>query len=49
MPWRNRAARLADTLTGLGKLTDPAWHAAVRAIARHEFVPRFYTQDSTGA
>jgi methyltransferase of ATP-grasp peptide maturase system len=47
--WQDRAAKLADTLTGLGKLTDPAWQAAVRDVARHELVPRFYTQDSTGA
>jgi methyltransferase of ATP-grasp peptide maturase system len=47
--WRDRAAELAETLTGLGKLTDPAWQAAVRAVARHELVPSFYAQDPTGA
>ncbi len=33
--WQDRAAELAVTLTGLGKLTDSAWQAAVRAVARH--------------
>ncbi len=47
--WQDHAAELAVTLTGLGKLTDSAWQAAVRAVARHELVPRFYTQDATGA
>ncbi|WP_370949059.1 ATP-grasp peptide maturase system methyltransferase [Amycolatopsis sp. cg5] len=47
--WQDRAAGLADTLTELGKLTDPDWQAAVRAVARHELVPRFYTQDTSGA
>jgi methyltransferase of ATP-grasp peptide maturase system len=48
LPWRERAAALADTLTRLGKLTDPDWRAAVRAVPRHELVPRFHTQDPTG-
>jgi protein-L-isoaspartate O-methyltransferase len=47
--WPVLAARLADQLTAAGKLTDPAWRAAVRAVPRHELVPTFYTQDSTGA
>lgn len=47
--WPARAAALADTLTELGKLTDPAWRAAVTAVPRHHLVPRYWTQDSTGA
>ncbi|ACU34162.1 ATP-grasp peptide maturase system methyltransferase [Actinosynnema mirum] len=46
--WRERAAALADMLGELGKLTDPAWREAVRAVPRHVLVPRFHTQDTNG-
>jgi methyltransferase of ATP-grasp peptide maturase system len=47
--WPARAAALADELARLGKLTDPAWRAAVAEVPRHRLVPRFWTQDATGA
>jgi methyltransferase of ATP-grasp peptide maturase system len=47
--WPARAAALADELARKGKLTDPAWRAAVAEVPRHRLVPRFWTQDATGA
>lgn len=49
LSWPARAARLAETLTELGKLTDPMWRAAVCAVPRHAFVSRYFTQDHAGA
>jgi len=42
--WPAYAAALADKLTELGKLTDPAWRAAVAAVPRHVLVPQFHEQ-----
>jgi methyltransferase of ATP-grasp peptide maturase system len=47
--WPARAAALADELARQGKLTDPAWRTAVTEVPRHHLVPRFWTQDTTGA
>uniref|UniRef100_UPI003F4948D3 methyltransferase domain-containing protein n=1 Tax=Amycolatopsis sp. CA-096443 TaxID=3239919 RepID=UPI003F4948D3 len=41
--WPDRAAALADELEAAGKLASPAWRAAVQAVPRHRFVPRFYS------
>ncbi len=46
--WAQRAAALADELVAAGKLTSPAWLAAVRAVPRHVFVPSFYLQREGG-
>ncbi|MGH3855072.1 MAG: ATP-grasp peptide maturase system methyltransferase [Pseudonocardiaceae bacterium] len=35
---------MADELLAAGKLTSPAWRAAVQAVPRHVFVPSFYVQ-----
>lgn len=35
------AARLADTLTDSGTLTDPAWRTIFARVPRHVFVPHF--------
>lgn len=40
--WQVRAHRLAGRLAEGGVLGDPAWRAAVEAVPRHVFVPRFY-------
>ena len=47
--WPALAAALADELAQLGKLSDPGWRAAVAAVPRHRLVPRFWTQNNTGA
>ena len=36
--------QLAGTLEKDGRLRSPEWHAAVEAVPRHAFVPRFYRQ-----
>ncbi len=46
--WRHRSERLAAQLIDLGVLDDPRWQAAVRETPRHEFVPRWLTQDPYG-
>lgn len=46
--WREHARRLADTIEAEGVLRDPAWRAALEAVPRHVFVPRFYTQRPGG-
>lgn len=49
LAWSTAAARLADQLAAAGKLTDPAWRAALTAVPRHHLVPRYYNQDPVGA
>lgn len=46
--WPARAAAFADELARQGKLTDPAWRAAVAEVPRHHLVPRLWTQGSIG-
>jgi len=46
--WQVRAHRLAGRLAEGGVLGDPAWRAAVEAVPRHVFVPRFYRQQPGG-
>lgn len=41
-------ARLADALAEKGALRDPAWAAALRAVPRHRFVPRYLDQQPDG-
>jgi methyltransferase of ATP-grasp peptide maturase system len=36
--------QLADRLSAAGWLRSPGWRAAVEAVPRHEFVPRFYVE-----
>jgi len=45
--WHAAAQRLVDQLTAEGDLHDPAWRAALLAVPRHEFVPRYYLQDTS--
>ncbi|MGH3914280.1 MAG: methyltransferase domain-containing protein [Pseudonocardiaceae bacterium] len=45
MDWTQRVAVLADQLSAAGKLSSPAWRAALCAVPRHELVPRIYLQD----
>lgn len=42
--WQHRARILADEIEASGVLHDPAWRAALEAVPRHVFVPRFYEQ-----
>jgi protein-L-isoaspartate O-methyltransferase len=42
--WRQRAAELADELTGLGVLTDPRWRSALVTAPRHRLVPEYFRQ-----
>lgn len=46
--WQVHAQQLADRLAEAGVLQDPAWRAAVQAVPRHAFVPRFYRQQPNG-
>ncbi|WP_232376196.1 ATP-grasp peptide maturase system methyltransferase [Amycolatopsis aidingensis] len=46
--WPALARRLARDLEQSGKLSDPAWRAAVCAVPRHELVPDYFQQDRTG-
>ncbi|GGP38918.1 ATP-grasp peptide maturase system methyltransferase [Saccharothrix coeruleofusca] len=46
--WRGLARGLADELAAEGVLRSPEWRAAVEAIPRHVFVPRFYVQRQDG-
>ncbi|WP_431999643.1 methyltransferase domain-containing protein [Streptomyces sioyaensis] len=36
-------AALADTLEARGQLTDPTWRKVFQTVARHPFVPEFWT------
>jgi protein-L-isoaspartate O-methyltransferase len=47
-PWRELAHRLADELAAEGVLHTREWRAALEAVPRHAFVPRFYVQQSGG-
>lgn len=45
--WRALAQRLADQLTDDGDLHSPQWRHALLGVPRHEFVPRYYLQDTS--
>lgn len=45
--WPEQARRLADQLAADGDVHTPAWRAALLAVPRHVFVPRYYLQDAT--
>ncbi|WP_254068836.1 hypothetical protein [Streptomyces sp. TM32] len=36
-------AALADALEARGQLTDPTWRKVFQSVARHPFVPEFWT------
>ncbi|EID54205.1 methyltransferase domain-containing protein [Saccharomonospora xinjiangensis] len=46
--WHKHARELAGTIVADGVLTDPAWRAALEAVPRHVFVPRFSVQRADG-
>lgn len=46
--WRLRAQGLAGAVAAEGVLRNSAWRAALEAIPRHVFVPRFYDQRPDG-
>ncbi|MGH3813641.1 MAG: methyltransferase domain-containing protein, partial [Pseudonocardiaceae bacterium] len=43
--WKAKAIALTDELEAHGHLINPKWRAAVEAIPRHIFVPRFYDDE----
>lgn len=43
--WQPLARRLAERLDADGDLHTRAWREALLAVPRHEFIPRYYTQD----
>jgi len=45
--WRALVQRLVAQLIAGGDLRTPAWRDAVLAIPRHEFIPRYYLQDTS--
>ena len=45
--WRQRAQALVTRLIADGDLHNPAWRDALLTVPRHEFVPRYYDQDTT--
>lgn len=45
--WRPRAQALVKRLIADGDLHSPAWRDALLNVPRHEFVPRYYEQDTT--
>ncbi|GDY31857.1 ATP-grasp peptide maturase system methyltransferase [Gandjariella thermophila] len=47
--WRAHARRLADDLERAGKLTDPRWRDAIRAVPRHHLVPSYHRQNADGS
>ncbi|MGI5130990.1 methyltransferase domain-containing protein [Pseudonocardia sp. CA-107938] len=46
--WRERAEQLVAELVAHGTPIDPRWQAALRETPRHEFVPRWLSQDEQG-
>lgn len=46
--WRERAQGLAGAVAADGVLRTAAWRAALEAVPRHAFVPRFYEQRLDG-
>ncbi|WP_185063371.1 methyltransferase domain-containing protein [Pseudonocardia eucalypti] len=46
--WPRRAEALCARLVADGKLSSPEWQAAVRAVPRHELVPRCWVPDDRG-
>ncbi|MGH3616041.1 MAG: hypothetical protein ACRDRK_26310, partial [Pseudonocardia sp.] len=44
--WQPLAHRLAERIAADGALRTPAWRDAVLAVPRHEFVPRYYIEDT---
>jgi protein-L-isoaspartate(D-aspartate) O-methyltransferase len=45
--WRQRAQVLVERLIAEDDLHSPAWRDALLNVPRHEFVPRYYEQDTT--
>lgn len=45
--WQPRIQRLVAHLVAGGDLRTPAWRDALLAILRHEFIPRYYLQDTS--
>ena len=45
--WRGLVQRLVTQLVAGGDLRTPAWRDAMLAIPRHEFIPRYYLQDTS--
>lgn len=45
--WTVRAQRLVEKLVADDDLHSPQWKAAVSAVPRHEFIPRYYRQDTS--
>jgi protein-L-isoaspartate(D-aspartate) O-methyltransferase len=41
--------KMVSELVANGNITDPRWEAAFRAVPRHLFVPRFYSNDQHGS
>ncbi|GAA2112655.1 ATP-grasp peptide maturase system methyltransferase [Streptomyces synnematoformans] len=41
VPWRQRAAALAQALADAGDLNDPSWREVISRVPRHVFVPHF--------
>jgi methyltransferase of ATP-grasp peptide maturase system len=45
--WQPMAHRLADRIAADGALHTQEWRDAVLAVPRHEFIPRYYTEDTS--
>lgn len=45
--WPVRAERLAEKLIADGDLRSPYWRAAICAVPRHDFIPYYYSHDTS--